>query len=183
MTFETVFAETNWGSKVGLSTRAAQEIGDLVKLITAIAEQTNLLALNATVETSRAAEVKSLSSQTAKATDEISSHIAGMQEATLESVAAIKQIGETIGQISSIASAIATAVSQQSSATQEIAQNVQNAAQGTQEVADNITKVNRGAAEIGSASAEVLDSAPTLSVESNRLRAELDRFMANIRAA
>jgi methyl-accepting chemotaxis protein len=181
-------------ARIGKLSRAAQQIGDVVKLITAIAEQTNLLALNATIEAARAgdagrgfaivaAEVKSLSSQTAKATDEISSHISGMQDATQESVAAIKEIGSTIGQISSIASAIATAVSQQSSATQEIAQSVQNVAQGTQEVSTNITEVNRGATETGSASEEVLNSAQTLSSESARLRAELDRFMANIRAA
>jgi methyl-accepting chemotaxis protein len=181
-------------ARIGKLSRAAQQIGDVVKLITAIAEQTNLLALNATIEAARAgdagrgfaivaAEVKSLSGQTAKATDEISSHIAGMQDATQESVAAIKEISETIGQISTIASAIATAVSQQSSATQEIAQSVQGVAHGTQQVAGNITKVNRGAAETGSASAEVLNSAQTLSAESTRLRAELDRFMANIRAA
>jgi methyl-accepting chemotaxis protein len=181
-------------ARIGKLSRAAQQIGDVVKLITAIAEQTNLLALNATIEAARAgdagrgfaivaAEVKSLSSQTAKATDEISSHISGMQDATQESVAAIKEIGGTIGQISTIASAIATAVSQQSSATEEIARSVQNVAQGTQEVSTNITEVNRGATETGSASEEVLNSAQTLSSESARLRAELDRFMANIRAA
>ena len=174
--------------------RAAQEIGDVVKLITAIAEQTNLLALNATIEAARAgdagrgfavvaSEVKSLASQTAKATDEISTHILGMQGATQESVAAIKEIGDTIGQISSIASTIASAVEQQSSATLEIARNVQNVAQGSHEVAANITQVNRGATETGSASGAVLNSAKTLSVESTRLREELDRFMANIRAA
>jgi methyl-accepting chemotaxis protein len=181
-------------ARIGKLSRAAQQIGDVVKLITAIAEQTNLLALNATIEAARAgdagrgfaivaAEVKSLSSQTAKATDEISSHISGMQDATQESVAAIKEIGSTIAQISNIASAIATAVSQQSSATQEIAQSVQSVAQGTQDVSTNITEVNRGATETGSASEEVLNSAQTLSSESARLRAELDRFMANIRAA
>jgi len=180
--------------RIGKLSRAAQEIGDVVKLITAIAEQTNLLALNATIEAARAgeagrgfavvaAEVKSLASQTAKATDEISSHIAGMQDATQESVAAIKEIGGTIGQISNIASAIASAVEQQSSATQEIARNVQNVAQGTHEAAANIMQVNRGATETGSASEEVLNSAKSLSSESARLREELDRFMANIRAA
>ena len=180
--------------RIGKLSRAAQEIGDVVKLITAIAEQTNLLALNATIEAARAgdagrgfavvaSEVKSLASQTAKATDEISSHILGMQGATQESVAAIKEIGGTIGQISDIASSIASAVGQQSSATQEIARSVQSVAQGTQEAAANIMQVNRGATETGEASEEVLNSAKTLSSESTRLREELDRFMANIRAA
>jgi methyl-accepting chemotaxis protein len=180
--------------RIGKLSRAAQEIGDVVKLITAIAEQTNLLALNATIEAARAgdagrgfavvaSEVKSLASQTAKATDEISTHIAGMQGATQESVAAIKEIGGTIGQISTIASTIADAVKEQSSATQEIARSVQNVAEGTSEAAMNILEVNRGAAETGSASAGVLDAARSLSSESTRLREELDRFMANIRAA
>ncbi len=180
--------------RIGKLSRAAQEIGDVVKLITAIAEQTNLLALNATIEAARAgdagrgfavvaSEVKSLASQTAKATDEISSHILGMQGATQESVAAIKEIGGTIAQISSIAATISSAVEQQSSATQEIAQSVQNVARGTQEAADNIMRVNRGATETGSASEKVLSSARNLSTESTRLREELDRFMANIRAA
>jgi methyl-accepting chemotaxis protein len=180
--------------RIGKLSRAAQEIGDVVKLITAIAEQTNLLALNATIEAARAgdagrgfavvaSEVKSLASQTAKATDEISNHISGMQGATQESVAAIKEIGGTIGRISDIASTIASAVEQQSSATQEIARSVQNVAQGTQEAAANVMHVNRGATETGSASEEVLSSARTLSSESTRLREELDRFMANIRAA
>lgn len=181
-------------ARIGELSRAAQQVGEVVKLITAIAEQTNLLALNATIEAARAGkagrgfavvatEVKSLASQTAKATDEISSYISSMQLATQESVGAIKGIGETIGQISRIASTIAIAVKQQSAATQEIARNVQNVAHGTQEVAANITEVNRGAGETGAASVEVLNSAQTLSVESTRLREELDRFMANVREA
>jgi len=181
-------------ARIGELSRAAAEIGDVVRLITAIAEQTNLLALNATIEAARAGdagrgfavvaqEVKSLASQTAKATDEISNHIAGMQGATQESVTAIKEIGTTIGQISSIAASISDAVEQQGAATQEIARNVQSVAQGTREAASNIVQVNRGATETGSASGEVLSSAKALSSESTRLRAELDRFMQNIRAA
>jgi methyl-accepting chemotaxis protein len=181
-------------ARISKLSHAAQEIGDVVKLITAIAEQTNLLALNATIEAARAgdagrgfavvaSEVKSLASQTAKATDEISSHIAGMQGATQESVGAIKEIGATIGHISEIAATIATAVEQQGSATQEIARSVQNVAQGTEKTAASVMQVNRGATETGTASEEVLTSARSLSAESTRLREELDRFMANIRAA
>jgi methyl-accepting chemotaxis protein len=180
--------------RIGKLSRAAQEIGDVVKLITAIAEQTNLLALNATIEAARAgdagkgfavvaAEVKSLANQTSKATDEISNHISGMQEATQESVGAIKQIGATIGQISTIASSIASAVQEQGAATKEIARSVQSVAEGTRKAATNIVQVNRGASETGEASGDVLSSAKALSSESTRLRAELDRFMANIRAA
>ena len=180
--------------RIGKLSKAAQQIGDVVKLITAIAEQTNLLALNATIEAARAgeagrgfavvaSEVKSLASQTAKATDEISNHISGMQGATQESVAAIKEIGGTIGKISEIASTIASAVEEQGSATQEIARSVQNVAKGTQAASDDVMQVNRGATETGSASEEVLSSARSLSTESTRLREELDRFMANIRAA
>ena len=180
--------------RIGRLSRAAQEIGDVVKLITAIAAQTNLLALNATVEAARAGdagkgfavvatEVKSLASQTAKATDEITKLISGMQAATQESVVAIKQIGVTIGQISTISSTIASAVEEQGRATQTIARNVQNVAEGTREVADKIAQVNLGATETGSASGEVLSSAAALSGESTRLRAELERFMANLRAA
>ena len=181
-------------ARIGKLTRAAQRIGDVVKLITAIAEQTNLLALNATIEAARAgdagrgfavvaSEVKSLASQTAKATSDISAQIQEMQAATQESVTAIHEIGETIAQISTIAATIASAVEQQGSATQEIARNIQGVAQGSQDVAANITKVNRGAIETGAASEEVLNSAQLLSGESARLRRELVLFMANIRAA
>ncbi len=181
-------------ARIGELSRAASEIGDVVKLINAIAEQTNLLALNATIEAARAgdagrgfavvaAEVKSLASQTAKATEEISGHIAGMQDATQESVAAIKEIGATIAQISNIASSIASAVEEQGAATSEIARNVHSVAIGTREAASNIVQVNRGATETGEASGEVLSSAKALTSESTRLRAELDRFMGNIRAA
>jgi methyl-accepting chemotaxis protein len=174
--------------------QAAGRIGDVVKLITAIAEQTNLLALNATIEAARAGEagrgfavvaqeVKALAAQTAKATDEIGSQIAGMQTATQESVAAIKMISETIDRISEIASVIAAAVEEQGAATKEISRNVHQAAQGTTEVAKNITDVNRGAGETGSASSQVLASAQSLSSESNRLKTEVDTFLATVRAA
>jgi methyl-accepting chemotaxis protein len=181
-------------SRIAELSTAAGRIGDVVKLITAIAEQTNLLALNATIEAARAGEagrgfavvaqeVKALASQTAKATDEIGTQIGAMQLATQESVAAIKEIGSTIGRISEIAGAIAAAVEEQGAATQEIARNVQQAAEGTTQVANNITDVNRGANETGSASAQVLSSAQSLARESGSLKAEVERFVATVRAA
>jgi len=174
--------------------KAALRIGDVVNLITTIAEQTNLLALNATIEAARAGdsgrgfavvaqEVKALAAQTASATQEISSQIAGMQVATQDSVVAIKQIGTTISRISEIAATIATSVEQQGGATQEISRNVVQAAQGTSEVATNIVDVNKGARETGSASAKVLSSARSLSGESNRLKLEVGRFLNTVRAA
>jgi methyl-accepting chemotaxis protein len=176
-----------------LASRAGR-IGDVTKLITSIAEQTNLLALNATIEAARAGaagkgfavvaqEVKALAAQTAKATSEISGQIAEMQSATQESVVAIKEIGGTIGRISEIATSIASAIEEQGAATQEITRNVQQAASGTTEVAAHITDVNRGAAETGSASAQVLASARSLAAESNRLKLEMGKFLAMVRAA
>ncbi len=179
-------------ARINELSKASGRIGDVVKMITAIAEQTNLLALNATIEAARAGdagrgfavvahEVKALTAQTAKATDEIGTQIAGMQTATQESVTAIKEIGGTIGKISDIAATISAAVEQQGAATREIARNVQQAAEGTAEVATNITDVNRGAGETGAASAHVLSSAKALSGESQRLRREVEKFLGSIR--
>ncbi|MGP0094832.1 MAG: methyl-accepting chemotaxis protein [Xanthobacteraceae bacterium] len=181
-------------ARIAELSQAAGRIGDVVKLITSVAEQTNLLALNATIEAARAGEagrgfavvaqeVKALAGQTAKATDEIGTQIAGMQTATQDAVAAIKEIGGTIGRISEIAGAIAAAVEEQGAATQEISRNVQQAAHGTTQVASNITDVSRGANETGSASSQVLASAQSLSKESNHLKVEVERFLGTIRAA
>jgi methyl-accepting chemotaxis protein len=173
---------------------AAQKIGEVVKLISDIASQTNLLALNATIEAARAgeagkgfavvaSEVKLLAAQTAKATDEISAQIAGMQSATDESVGAIKEIGATIGRISDIAGAIAAAVEEQGAATAEISRNVQQTAQGTGQVAAKITDVNRGAEETETSSAQVLEAAQSLSRQSRTLKSEVEKFVATVRAA
>ncbi len=127
--------------------------------------------------------MKALAEQTAKATGEINQQIAGVQGATQESVAAIREIGETIERLSEISSAIAAAVEEQGAATQEISRNVQQAAHGTQQVSSNITDVQQGANETGSASAQVLSAAQLLAGDSNRLKMEVDKFLAAMRAA
>ena len=191
---EAVMQAERTDSRITALSQAAGRIGDVVKLITAIAEQTNLLALNATIEAARAgeagrgfavvaSEVKALAAQTAKATDEIGTQIAGMQTATQDSVAAIKEIGTTIGRIAQIASTIASTVEEQGATTQEIARNVHLAAQGTSQVAGNIGDVTKGAGETGSASSQVLSSAQALSSEGSKLKVEVARFLTTVRAA
>ena len=173
---------------------AAQKIGDVVSFINGIAGQTNLLALNATIEAARAgeagrgfavvaSEVKALATQTAKATEEIGAQVTAVQGETTGAVEGIQSICATIREVDEISAAIAAAVGQQGTATQEIAQNVQQAAARTGEVSQNIAGVTDGIAATGTAAEEVLGSAVELSKQSQRLRDEVDRFLAHIRAA
>jgi methyl-accepting chemotaxis protein len=174
--------------------KTAQRIGEVVQLIETIASQTNLLALNATIEAARAgdagkgfavvaSEVKSLASQTAKATEEIRAQIGDIQGATGQTVEAIRSISATIRQMSEIATSIASAVEEQGAATREIATNVHQAAQGTSDIATNIEGVSRAATDTGAAAAQVLSAAGELSKQSETLRRDVDDFLATVRAA
>ena len=172
---------------------AANKIGEVVALITDIADQTNLLALNATIEAARAgeagkgfavvaSEVKNLANQTAKATEEISSQIGGIQGATQDAVQAIASIGSIINQMNEISSTIAAAVEEQGAATQEIARNVEQASTGTTEVSTNIQRVKTASEDSTHAAHEITAAAGELSRQSETLRSEVTHFLSEIRA-
>ena len=173
---------------------SSTQIGEVVSLITDIAEQTNLLALNATIEAARAGdagkgfavvanEVKSLASQTGKATEEISRQIAAIQSATQNAAGAIDGISERIRKINEVSSAIAGAVKQQSEATTEIARNVDNAAMGTNRVMESITDVRQAAGDTGDEAGRISEAADALSTQAEGLRAEVEKFLAEVRSA
>ncbi|HYH23288.1 MAG TPA: globin-coupled sensor protein [Azospirillum sp.] len=184
-------AERTNGTVSGL-VDAAQKIGDVVQLINNIASQTNLLALNATIEAARAgeagkgfavvaSEVKNLANQTAKATEDISNQISGMQDAARMSAEAIKGVGGTITRINEIVTTVAAAVEEQAAATQEIARNVQEAASGTQSVTQTIGEVSKASSETGSLAEEVLGAARQLHQQADGLRQGVETFLQRIR--
>ncbi|MBR0778376.1 methyl-accepting chemotaxis protein [Bradyrhizobium diazoefficiens] len=181
------------GTVQGLA-KSAGRIGEVVGLINTIAAQTNLLALNATIEAARAgeagrgfavvaSEVKSLASQTAKATEEISEQIADIQKVAGDAINAIQTIGGIIGEVNEVATAIAAAVQEQGAATKEITRSTQYAAQGTKNVSDNITGVKADADAAAAAADNVKQASELLESQSRQLGHEVSDFLGKIRAA
>jgi len=174
--------------------QAASQIGATVGLITEISDQTNLLALNATIEAARAgeagkgfavvaSEVKSLATQTSRATEEIRAHISKVQDSTGTAVDAIKRIGATIERINDVASSIAAAIEEQTAATQEIARNVQEAATAVDDVNRNIQGVNNAAVQTGEAAALVKSVSDGVGKQTRTLTDHVNFFLKQVRAA
>jgi hypothetical protein len=185
-------AEAGQESIHGL-TDATARIGDVVRLISDIAGQTNLLALNATIEAARAGEagkgfavvageVKALAAQTARATAEIAGQIDMMRAATTQTTTAVNEIGSMIGRMDEAAAAIAAAVEQQSVTTREIATSVQAVSGATTQSAQAMGQVVAVADTAGTASQEVNAGAARITTEAERLRAEVDRFLAAVQS-
>ncbi|MTJ79656.1 MAG: methyl-accepting chemotaxis protein [Telmatospirillum sp.] len=169
------------------------KIGEVVHLINGIAAQTNLLALNATIEAARAGaagkgfavgagEVKTLATQTARATDEISGQIATVQQKTGDAVQAIGAITGVVGEMRNISGQVAEAIRQQASATNEMAGGIERAARGTGAVTDNIATVEVAVRDIGQAADHIRQASSDLSSQAEFLNAEVTGFLQRVRA-
>ncbi len=177
----------------GLAEKAKQ-IDEIIGLIQAIAAQTNLLALNATIEAARAGEagrgfavvaqeVKSLASQTGKATERVADYVAAIQGSTDEAVRAIGAITATMEQAEGFTAGIAVAVEQQVAATMEITRSAVDAAKGTDSAARNMDELNAAVGETDQSAAQVHQAATDVSLQARHLNDTVDNFLRNVASA
>jgi len=189
---EAVDASDRGGKAMAQLSDSSKQIEDVVKLINDIAEQTNLLALNATIEAARAgeagkgfavvaSEVKSLANQTAKATEQITSQIADMQNVTEVAVKVIDTIGEANERLNNVMMNVSSAVEEQQATTNEISRSVQYTSEGTQRVTAEIHEVASGAEKTGSAATEVMSAAEQLEMLAASIKREVDGFLKDVR--
>jgi methyl-accepting chemotaxis protein len=160
---------------------AARKIGSVVDVIGKIARQTNLLALNATIEAARAGEhgrsfavvateVKSLSRETAQATEKIASQVEAMRGATAHVATVITGVGDSINRIDATAAAIAHSIQEQAAATNEIAQRITEVSQTTSDISARMGEVNAASSGLEEITGGLQTAAETLATDARTLR-------------
>lgn len=168
--------------------RAANDIGEIVSVITSIAEQTNLLALNATIEAARAGEsgkgfavvaqeVKQLATQTARSTDQISQKVGEIQSVTRTAVDSLGTIRGAIGQLDEVTSAISAAIEEQRASSQTFAHTVQETNSSVSEVARQMITIAEMVDESGSTANQVTGMAIDLLNTSDALLGKLPQIV------
>ncbi len=191
---ETTEQTRHGAERVKTLTNAADRIGEVISLIQEIAEQTNLLALNATIEAARAgeagkgfavvaSEVKSLSHQTAKATEDIRAQIEEIQTASTETAATIRAIAEAVTALNEMNTSISSAVEQQGASTNEIAFNAQEAAKSTCDVSGGVEALSKVSDEGERNASAVLEKCEFLKKFSENLALEVSKFVSIVREA
>jgi methyl-accepting chemotaxis protein len=180
--------------KISALAEAARRIGTVVNMIRDIAAQTNLLALNATIEAARAgeagrgfavvaAEVKTLATQTANATGEISQQVEEIQNSTEAAVISIADITSAIRTVEELTRSITASAGEQSSATEEISLSLQMAAMSASEVAHGMDEL-RGLVDRTASTSRIMDECTTaVDQHAVALSEAVDTFLTRVAAA